>query len=404
VEVFLLAALFVLGACVGSFLNVLIYRLPRGESIVFPGSHCPSCGRPIRWYDNIPILSWLVLRGKCRYCKRPISPQYIIIEISSAVLIAGLYACYFPLGLRKGAISLLDSWPMFTAHAALLCGLLVCSVVDAKMWIIPLEVMWVCSIVGIASATFQPHAFMPAVPAELIGISFAAVIGLVIGILLMRAGFIQPSFLDISDKMPPDDTGGSKSPGAGTANKAKGTKSVAVTAEHGVNPRKEVSRELLFLAPAIILAAAAGLMLRSVPAIGAAWGSLLSAEKHPRLAAHLHGCGSAVFGYLIGGLCVWGMRILGTLGFGKEAMGLGDVHILAAVGAVTGWIVPTVAFFVAPFFGLLWALYLWLARDQRELPYGPWLALASLVVMIFYDAFVGFLAEYTRALTMLLGQ
>ena len=58
--------LFALGACVGSFLNVVIYRLPRGESLVFPGSHCPACGEAIKWYDNVPLVSWLVLRGRCR--------------------------------------------------------------------------------------------------------------------------------------------------------------------------------------------------------------------------------------------------------------------------------------------------------------------------------------------------
>ena len=63
--VFLLAT----GACVGSFLNVVIYRLPRGESIVSPPSHCPNCGRGIRWYDNIPLMSWLLLRGQCRFCE-----------------------------------------------------------------------------------------------------------------------------------------------------------------------------------------------------------------------------------------------------------------------------------------------------------------------------------------------
>ncbi len=71
---------FLFGAIVGSFLNVCIYRLPREESIVFPGSHCPYCKTPIRFYDNIPIISYILLRGKCRYCSHIISPQYPIIE------------------------------------------------------------------------------------------------------------------------------------------------------------------------------------------------------------------------------------------------------------------------------------------------------------------------------------
>lgn len=69
------------GLIVGSFLNVCIYRIPRGESIVFPGSHCPDCGHPIRPFDNVPVLSYLWLRGKCRSCRKPISPQYPFVEL-----------------------------------------------------------------------------------------------------------------------------------------------------------------------------------------------------------------------------------------------------------------------------------------------------------------------------------
>src|SRR5262245_11591944 len=74
-----------LGALIGSFLNVCIYRLPRGESIVWPGSHCPSCGSPIAWYDNIPVLSYLFLLGRCRKCGVPISMRYPVVEAANAV-------------------------------------------------------------------------------------------------------------------------------------------------------------------------------------------------------------------------------------------------------------------------------------------------------------------------------
>ncbi len=77
---------FWLGACIASFLNVVIYRVPRGESIVSPPSHCPTCRTPIRWYQNLPILSWLALRGKCAQCKAPISSRYILVEILGGVL------------------------------------------------------------------------------------------------------------------------------------------------------------------------------------------------------------------------------------------------------------------------------------------------------------------------------
>jgi leader peptidase (prepilin peptidase)/N-methyltransferase len=76
----------VLGTAVGSFLNVVIHRVPLGESIVRPRSRCPSCGQEIRWYDNLPVLSWLLLRGRCRDCRAPISARYPLVEILTGLL------------------------------------------------------------------------------------------------------------------------------------------------------------------------------------------------------------------------------------------------------------------------------------------------------------------------------
>jgi leader peptidase (prepilin peptidase)/N-methyltransferase len=82
----------VLGALIGSFLNVVIWRLPRGESIVSPGSRCPSCGKPLAAYDNVPVLSWVVLGGRCRTCGASISPRYPIVELLTAATFAGVVA------------------------------------------------------------------------------------------------------------------------------------------------------------------------------------------------------------------------------------------------------------------------------------------------------------------------
>jgi len=107
----------------------------------------------------------------------------------------------------------------------------------------------------------------------------------------------------------------------------------------------------------------------------------------------------AVAGLVVGAAWIWGARILGTLGFGKEAMGMGDVHILAAVGAVAGWKVASLTFFAAPFLGILWGVYVWAAKGKRELPYGPWLAFGSLIVILFYDGIVdGITSLITRGL------
>ena len=91
-------ATFVLGLVFGSFLNVCVYRLPRGKSVVAPRSACPHCGQMIPLYDNLPVLSWLILRGRCRNCRQPISPRYLVVEILTGALFAGCFL-HFGLGL-----------------------------------------------------------------------------------------------------------------------------------------------------------------------------------------------------------------------------------------------------------------------------------------------------------------
>ncbi|MFH1070176.1 MAG: prepilin peptidase [Candidatus Glassbacteria bacterium] len=114
----------ILGAMLGSFLNVCIYRLPQNRSIVFPASACPACGHPIRWYDNVPVLSWLWLRGHCRDCRARISLRYPLVELAGAALAVVLYLSY--------GISF-DLLERFT----LLFILLGISVTDAREYIIP---------------------------------------------------------------------------------------------------------------------------------------------------------------------------------------------------------------------------------------------------------------------------
>jgi len=398
-EVIRLIFIFATGACVGSFLNVVIYRLPRRESLVFPPSHCPHCGRSIRWYDNIPLLSYLLLGRRCRFCKGRISPRYFLVEAATALLVTGLYLWYYLLGLREGAGPFAWSWPMYIAHAALLCGLLACSLVDIAHWIVLTEVCWVVALIGAGSAVFRPHPFMPTISPTTGATAVGAGIGLLAALWFRKKGWILESFIDAQEIPTPPTTGpraaGANESAASAQNPAPDRKitAVAITRAHGVNPRREILREVLFLLPAFILAAGAYALVTKVPGIGQEWKSLADASSGP-VGARINGLLSSLTGFLAGGLWIWGARIGGTLLFGKEAMGRGDIHIMAAVGAVTGWAVPAVAFFVAPFFGLIFALYLLVSRNQRELPYGPWLALASAGVMICHDPVFAFLRAY----------
>src|SRR5579872_1270331 len=88
--------IFALGLAFGSFLNVCIYRLPRDLSVIHPGSACPKCDAPIHFYDNLPVLSWLILRGRCRRCKAAISPRYLVVELLTGLLFLACYAYFGP--------------------------------------------------------------------------------------------------------------------------------------------------------------------------------------------------------------------------------------------------------------------------------------------------------------------
>jgi len=101
VEPFIAAAIFAYGLCFGSFLNVCIYRLPLGKSVVAPRSACPHCGGMIPLYLNLPVISWLMLGGKCRNCKQPISPRYLVVELLTGLLFLG---CYLHFGLTLAAL------------------------------------------------------------------------------------------------------------------------------------------------------------------------------------------------------------------------------------------------------------------------------------------------------------
>ena len=117
-------AVFLLGLVLGSFYNVVIYRLPRNVSVVFPNSHCPECKEKIRWYDNIPLVSYLILRGRCRNCGARISVQYPLVELSSGLL--ALYS-YHKFGLSVEAL----------VYYAFFSALLVVSLIDLKFFILP---------------------------------------------------------------------------------------------------------------------------------------------------------------------------------------------------------------------------------------------------------------------------
>lgn len=133
------AAAFLVGLCVGSFLNVVIARVPEGLSIVHPGSRCPKCGTAIRWYDNVPLLGWTLLKGRCRACAAPISLRYPLVELLVGLLALALARRY---GLDPRAL-------LYFVFAAFL---VVITYIDLDHWIIPHVVSWPGILLGLGTS------------------------------------------------------------------------------------------------------------------------------------------------------------------------------------------------------------------------------------------------------------
>ncbi len=390
---------FAFGCCVGSFLNVVIYRLPREKSIVRPPSACPACGKHIRFYDNIPLISYLILGRKCRYCKAPISPRYFIIELLTGLVFVFTYYLFFRSYLLAGVPAFLSGgWLLYLVTIILLSALIAASAIDLELWIIPLWVCWFITAVGIIGSALAPlfidyklirgYHLLPYASAGTAALALGAAVGLGISWLLLVTGLLKRSY-DFPEETTED--GGQKAGGSSE------TERQATSDKRRINHRLEVLRELLFLTPIVACAIVVfwltkaqgveqqGQIAGKIKTIHAFW---LNFTQRPIVA----GLFGSIFAYFIGCAVVWATRILGTLGFGKEAMGLGDVHLMGAAGACIGPLPITVAFFVAPFFGLAWALVQMFFKKTRQIPYGPFLSLGIFVAIIAHNRIYGYLA------------
>lgn len=385
---FYLLLAFVFGSCIGSFLNVVIYRLPRDKSLIYPPSMCPGCEKPIRFYDNIPIFSWLALGGRCRKCRMLITCRYMIVELMTGCLFVLVFVLYFVYGERRfemGRVIGLEAfnrggWFFYAVHITLLVSLLAASAIDLELWVIPLSLCWFVTLVGfIGSAVGRCIVGMGPPDPLIIGfyknfpnVDFASVAalavgaatGLIVSLILLSAGVIKRSY---QQENQPDQTGEIK--------------------EKDYNHRHEVLKEIIFLLPVIICSFIVYKVYKSSAGLAENW-------QHITSIPWVYGLLASVWGYFIGCAIVWATRILGTLAFGREAMGLGDVHLMGAAGAVIGPVFITISFFIAPFFGLAWALYQMFFKKTRQIPYGPFLSMGIFAVMIFHDFFRQYIYHY----------
>lgn len=468
------------GACLGSLINVIVYRGPLGLDIVSPPSRCPSCETLLTWRENIPIFGWLLLRGRCRFCRSRISCEYPLVELYVALLFGAAFlmtysdaatpwfAAIKPLSQDWGSAGFLKTWPVFIVVLMLFASLVAMFLTDAKTFQIPMMLTWFPVVVGVLGhvgfsvwieffgeqgrmtglpGTKLQHLWSIATPGATawwwIGASLGGVAGVVASNLCLRFGLFTRSFSDYEawereaianvreggqsspDSIDPTSEAPASSRSGRTISIVLGgvvaigvlvwgwhfkswlwpivTGSVAmihiwVLANVGqtlVGPkdgqelwiqypfaRREMIRELIFLAPVVGLAMVGGAIAHRMAGpweIDSVSLSLTSAATAPDWLRVLSG---VALGYLVGGGLIWGVRIFGTLAFNKEAMGLGDVHLLAAVGVCLGWIDAVGAFFAAVVIGAVWGLLGSVIGGtfKRMLPFGPFLALGTLLV------------------------
>lgn len=331
----ILVGLFVLGSVFGSLMNVCIYRLPREERfwralrfMVYPPSHCPRCREKIRFYDNIPIFGWLLLRGRCRNCQGAISLRYPLIEGFTGLLFAAVYCFEIP-----------DWWGNVLAHSS---------------------AYHVFGPQGVADSTWLS-------PIAILHWRYAVHMALVLALLVA-------AFIDIDLRIIPDAVTLPAMAIGLVANGLLGQVYIApvwyqtpgMAAAGGMF---SLMFEGLFPAGTLPGWLMPGFTAGGVPAWIAA---------HP----HLHGLALSVAGIIVGGGGIWTVRLVGQWTLKREAMGFGDVILMAMIGSFVGWQGTLIVFVFSLAAAVLVAVPMWFVWRDHELPYGPYLSLGALLLLV----------------------
>lgn len=385
------AASFVFGAVTGSFLNVCVWRLATERSLIWPNSTCPACLSPIRWYDNIPVLARLLwLRNGCRDCGSPIAITYALGEAACGAMFAGLFLAYYELGLRDGlhvpGLAMAETFaataPVLVLHWYLLASLVVASLVDLRLKLIPAGVTDLGIAVGLLGSVVVPvlHPPMQDGPDSCVGTGptgvaagWGAAVGWVALWGLGKAGLWarlrgEDTTLDPPVRQPPD--------AEFAADEAE------MSDDDFARWQSEVRRlSLVELLQCALPIGAAVLAVQWWP---------VGADGLPAVPAAewFRGAGASLLGITAGAMVIWVLRAVASLGFGKEAMGSGDVYLMAMAGAFLGWQVAVPALLFAPFPALAYiavAVMFPGTIRNRKLPFGPWLALGVVVVMLAHE-------------------
>ncbi|MBM3882585.1 MAG: prepilin peptidase [Verrucomicrobia bacterium] len=327
----------VLGAVVGSFLNVCIHRWPRGQSIVSPPSHCPACGKAIPWYLNIPLVTWVWLRGRCAFCAAPIPVRYVAVEGLTGLSFLGCWLVY-------GRVSA----PLALLYCLLLAGLIAATFIDAEHFIIPDQITIGGVVAGVLGSFLVPelHRVESSVTA-LQRCAWGAAVGAGIVYGIVRLGKLLLGRHKL--RLPP------------------GTR-VYFDEEYLVLPGEAIAYGELFYrkGDAVILQA------QQVELVDRCyWNVPIRLTRETLVIGELEFSTEEV-------PCFEAVTDAMTLP--REAMGLGDVKFMAAIGAFLGWAGVLFSLLASALVGSIVGLTL-IALGRRDrstpLPYGPYIALAA---------------------------
>ena len=342
---------FALGCIVGSFLNVCIHRLPLGMSIVTPPSHCPHCKYSIPFYLNIPLVTWLSLRGRCKNCGAPISPRYFVVELLTGLAFLG---CWLKFGTPAHQY---PSMPLALVYAVFLAGLICATFIDLEHFIIPDEITFGGVAVGLVASFFLPSlqntdAMRTGLLRSAVGAAVGA--GTIYGILRLGKWLFGRQKI----KFP--------------------TETKMIFSETCLHlPDKEIPYDELFWRKSDVIVAAAkrvemidrsyfdAVVKISQSSVRIEQDKFEAEEFDPEDVRHLEILGSEII-------------------LPREAMGLGDVKFMSAIGAFLGWQGVFFSLMVSSLIGSAVGVTLILMKRREwssKIPYGPYLALAAAIWM-----------------------
>lgn len=453
-----------LGAIVGSFLNVVIHRLPRGLSIRAPRwSYCPHCKHGVRPIDNVPVASWLRLGGRCRDCGAPISIIYPVVELLSALAFVLVWDALFIGRVLAGIGDVATDWPIALAYLALFAGLLACSAMDIEEYLIDVRVTNAVFLAGVVL-----HALAGSLDAG-VAVGDLGPIATMAGILLLVGWWVSPWRDRGGDSEAVDESAGAEAalstphglsaaqampttvaPGSpvwivlltllvigiggfaasgswadrwtlsasqqralaglfvflvvlilsGMHHRTSDVVMEATIQREQPRARRVALREAVQMLPAIALAAAALGWVAYTNRSAWAWSDVPDVLG-PRADGALIGGATALACGALAAAIGWFVRIFFTLLFGKEAYGVGDIHIMAAIGAVAGIGLVLISFFLGAVLALVGVVACAVRKSNRTLPFGPWLALGALAGLWIHDPVVRHVERSIEGLRLL---